>query len=252
MIYQKLMESASSLMNGLKVEDVRVGIGYTAVKNSAGGLGLAYTLREDLECGCSHIPDAGSLGGRDLAEVASYFSCRNNVIKTAIGLAAINSVAPGGNGSGLSGDVLKVLDIRPDEWVGMIGHFAPIEKKIRQVTPHLFVIDRGKGYLRGNEFRVIQEILSSCKVLIITATALLNRTLEDILQAGSRARTRVLLGPSTPLYPDVFSGHVEVLSGMVPGDKDHILQIVGQGGGTLHFGRHSHKVNILLKGNKNK
>ena len=249
MIYNKLLETAVPLMKGLTLKDVRVGIGYTVVENSAGGLGLAYTLRENLGCGCSQFSGAGTLIGRELSEVAALFGNRDNVLKSGIGLAAINSVSPGGNGSTAEGDVTKVMDIRPGEWVGMIGHFAPLEREIRKITPHLFIIDNGKGYLHNTEFRVIQEILAGCKVVIISATTLINKSLEDVLDACENARTRILLGPSTPLYPEVFKGKVQVLAGMIPKNRTQVMEIVSQGGGTLHFKKHSRKVNIVLNGN---
>ena len=69
-----------------------------------------------------------------------------------------------------------------------------------------------------------------------------------VLEKSGKARKRILLGPSTPLYGDVFAGSVDMLSGMVPEDKEGVIEIVGQGGGTLHFKKHSRKVNVILNG----
>ncbi len=248
MVCQKLLKEALPRMDGLKIEDVRIGLGYTALKNSAGGVGLAYTLKSRLHPHCTTLEMAGELKGRDLKEIAYLFLDERNVLKTALGLAAINSVAETDSDSLLTGDTINHLDIQKEDWVGMIGHFAPLEKRIKKITPHLFIIEDKVEYRRNGMYKIFDEILNSCDVVIITATTLINKTFEDIIKKTPKARKRVLLGPSTPLYAKAFQDSgIDILSGMVVEDKDKVLDIVSQGGGTMIFKNYCKKVNLLVK-----
>jgi len=251
MICKKLLDVSSARMKGLKVEDLRVGLGYTAVRNSAGGVGLAYVLRERLPEGCTHLDKAGEYIGLDLQEMAKMFMNHHNPLKASIGLAAINSVAPVENTEFHEGDVLDYLDIKKDDWVGMVGHFAPLVRRIKQTTPHLFVIEDKHEYRRNGTFRIFDEIMGNCNIMIITATTLINKTFEDILEKTKKAKKRVLLGPSAPLFREFYEGMgIDLVSGMVVEDADRVLKIVSQGGGTRFFKKYSKKVNLFYNGNK--
>jgi uncharacterized protein (DUF4213/DUF364 family) len=44
MICKRILDHSFRFMENLVVTDVRMGLGYIAVENSGGGLGLAYTI----------------------------------------------------------------------------------------------------------------------------------------------------------------------------------------------------------------
>lgn len=249
MICKKLLNLSIPRMKDLKVEDLRIGLGYIALKNSAGGVGLSYVLRDRLTPGCSQLKGAGEYIGADLENVAKMFMDHGNVLRASLGLAAINSVNPAGENGTTSGDVMEILDIQKDEWVGMVGFFAPLEKRIKKITPHLFVIEDNHEYRKNGTYRIFNEIMNNCDVMIITATSLINKTFEDILKKTEKARKRVLLGPSSPLYRDFFEGMgLDIISGMLVRDPEQVLNIVSQGGGTMDFKNYSKKVNIVMNG----
>lgn len=251
MICRKLLDISLQQMEGLKVEDLRVGLGYTAVRNSAGGIGLAYVLRDRLTGGCSHLDNAGEYTGKNLSDIANMFMDHNNPLKASLGLAAINSVSPTADSSFSSGDILDVLEIRKGDWVGMIGNFAPLVHQIRKKTPHLFVIEDKPEYRKNGQFRIFDEIMSNCDVMIITATTLINKTLEDIIMKTKKARSRALLGPSAPLFKDFYKDlGIDIISGMIVEDPDMVMNIVSQGGGTRFFKKYSRKVNMVMNGNE--
>lgn len=249
MICNKLLNLALPRMEDLKVEDLRVGLGYIAVKNSAGGVGLAYVLRERIANGCSHLGNAGEFIGMNLSDTAKMFMDHHNVLKAAIGLASINSVAPVEEEDLKTGDILEQLEIKKGDWVGMVGHFAPLVSQIKKITPHLFIIEDKMEYRKNGTYQIFNEILNQCQVIIITATSLINKTFEDILNNTPNARKRAILGPSAPLYREFFQDlGIQVVSGMVVRDKDKVIDIVSQGGGTYSFKKHSEKVNIVFNG----
>lgn len=244
MIKQKLLNATLPLMEGLTVSDVRIGLGYTAVLNSSGGLGLACTLRNKLKGGCSVYGPAGTLIGIPLSQLAGGLVESNNSVATALGLAAVNSLTPLGNLSGEEGDILESVRIGVNDKVVMIGHFAPVEKGIRAITSNL-VIFEDRNEPEGNSFdEAYEKALSVCDLAVITATSILNDTCDLILKAVPAGSRKVLLGPSTPLFPEVFAGSVDYLSGMIPQDNTAVLNVASQGGGTGHFKKFCRKVNI--------
>lgn len=81
-------------------------------------------------------------------------------------------------------------------------------------------------------------VLPACQVVIISATTLLNRTIDGILDHVKGAREVAILGPSTPWAPEIFAPrHVTLLSGMQITDPECVLRVVSEGGGTREFGK---------------
>lgn len=250
MICKKLINLATSRMQDMKVKDMRVGLGYVAVMNSAGKVGLAYVLRDRLPHGCSLLENAGNFVGMDLAYIAHMFLDHHNPLKAALGLAAINSVSPMEQNGYIEGEILDLLEIKQQDRVGMIGKFAPVLKKIKEITPNVFVIEENPEYRQNGTNMVFDEIIANCDVMIITATTLINKTFEEIIEKTRNARKKVILGPSTPLFPEFYEGlGIDFASGVIVKDGDRTLQIVGQGGGTRNFKDYVKKVNIKIPQN---
>jgi uncharacterized protein len=246
MICKRILDHSFRFMENLVVTDVRMGLGYIAVENSSGGLGLAYTFRNHLPSRCCVFKDAGSLIGKSLKDIADLFFDHHNLLNAALGLAALNSVAKVGNLDNISGDVLEHLDITRDEPVLMIGHFAPVEMQLKKLTANLSVYD-DKDNSDNNNSDAFLQIAKTSRVVLITSTTLINKTFENIIAKTPNARMRVLLGPSTPLFPDIFKNEgVHMLSGMTFEDNNKVKEIVSQGGGTMHFKKYAHKVNLLV------
>ena len=89
------------------------------------------------------------------------------------------------------------------------------------------------------------DLLPKCQVVILSATTLLNHTVDDLLGCCGSAREIALLGPSTPFLPKVFSRHgVTMLSGLQVVDAPRVLRIVSEGGGTRQFGRAVRKLSF--------
>jgi hypothetical protein len=85
----------------------------------------------------------------------------------------------------------------------------------------------------GDPVRFRELLGSWADALIVTATAILNDSIEDLLAAvDPRVRTLVL-GPTTPLVPEAFSHlPVDVLAGVVPLDPVMIERVVRHGAAT--------------------
>jgi uncharacterized protein len=90
-----------------------------------------------------------------------------------------------------------------------------------------------------------QDLLPQCQVAIISATTLLNHTIDRLLDLAKNSREIAILGPSTPFLPEIFSRHgVTMLSGLQVADPAQVLQIVSEGGGTRQFLRAVRKLSL--------
>ena len=92
------------------------------------------------------------------------------------------------------------MRLRPGERVAMVGLFRPIVPRIEATGVRLSVIER------DTPEKERRDILGACDVAIVTATTLLNGTLEGVLNELGRPRHVALIGPSTPLCEEIFRG----------------------------------------------
>jgi uncharacterized protein (DUF4213/DUF364 family) len=145
---------------------------------------------------------------------------------------------------------LRALELKPDDHVGMVGCFKPIIQPIHRRVRRLSIFERGQRSAPGLfDAHQAYTFLPECSVAVITATTLMNGTIDTLLIAAANCREVVLLGPSTPLVPEVFvnsPGGVTVLAGTVVTDTEQILRTVARGGGTRDFGIGVSKVNIRV------
>jgi uncharacterized protein (DUF4213/DUF364 family) len=238
--------------------EVRIGLSYTAVKLEDGSAGVALTFRQYAECGCASfavpsfarcsafdglLPLAGCPASDLLPRLLS-----GDPVEAAVGLACANAMAnrPGDGQQG--GDILDLLDLGSRDHVGMVGHFAPLVEAVRRRAGKLTIferIDEPDGYLRPAD--EAEKVLPGCQVALITATSIINHTLDDLLTASRNCREVVILGASTPLLPEVFAATpVTLLSGVLVTDSDAILRTVSEGGGMRLFKPHILKVNLPI------
>lgn len=232
-----------------RVSEVRLGLGYTAVLLDSSALGLAYTFRAQARGGCSAFDGLRPLVGRPASDLLPLMQSRDP-IEAAVGLACANALASRRAEALHEGDVLEHLEIGGDDEVAMVGHFGPLVETIRGRARGLSVyerVDEPHGYLRPAH--EAEEGLARCQVALVTATSIINHTIDALLEAAGSCRSVAILGASTPLLAGAFSGHnVTLLSGVVATDPASILRVVSEGGGTRQLGPHVRKVNLFLKG----
>jgi uncharacterized protein (DUF4213/DUF364 family) len=229
------------------IADVRIGLGYTAVRLDDGHCGLSYTFRNEIHEGCCVIREAGTLSGRPASLLAEW-TRSTDPIASAAGLATLNALTDVPPGAA-EADLLAELHVASSDAVGMVGYFGPLVSPLRSRGRILHIFERRphaeSGVLPES---ATAEILPQCNVVILSATTLLNRTLDGLLDHCRNAREVAILGPSTPLLPEVFLGRrLTLLSGVCVVDHpDRVLRIVSEGGGTRQFGGAVRKVTLRL------
>lgn len=244
MIVEELLSSVEDKLKGREAADVRIGMSYTGVLLDDQSFGLAYSFREEATECCEVVDKAGELGGS--AWELAKLSLTSQAVDSSVGVATLNAVL-NREVEGDEGDVLDFLDLKKDDKVGMVGNFKPLVERMGENAPELYVFERKPQ--EGNVYPdwAAEQILPEVDVAMITGTAVINKTIDHLIELSKNAREIAILGPSTPMAPQVFKKRgVTLLSGMVVEDIEKALKIISQGGGTRKLNKVSRKVNLVL------
>lgn len=234
MIIDELIEYSLLEVQQRKIKDVRAGLGYTCVMLDNGNCGLAYSFRNALGDNCDALSIAGSLIGRSSEEIIPWLK-DSNCLKSAIGLATINAVLNNSQKKQNIGSLLDIAAVSPTDIIGMVGMIKPVFEALESVTRNIYVFEEnvmkcGDIYYENS----ISIRLPECSVVFIKATCIMNHTLDKVLLYCKKAREVCIIGPSTPLCPEVFRRYgVSLLAGSIVKNADSILEIISQGGGII-------------------
>lgn len=230
-----------------RIADVRIGLGYSAVRLDNGNAGLAWTPPRS-SGGCSHLPMAGSLVGRPAEELLQMLAMEQPLLR-ALGLATANALLASLPLPKTSKEeVLDGLQITAQDHVVMVGYFGPLVKRLQQSGCRFDIIELDSsrpGVLTPQQGRLV---LAECSVAILTGTSLVTGTCDELLADLRHPREAVLLGPSAPFCAQAFAGTpLTRIAGARVVDPDGVLQVVSEGGGTPLFKPHVSFETLLLK-----
>jgi len=252
---ETLQQRSPSLLHEVKVEDLVIGIFFTGVKLSTGHAGVAFTPIGDIpEAVCcpttaARMPQAGNLKGMPVLEAVRY-AVEKNVLKSAIGVAAINGVTQLYLESGFKAegkivngaDGFDLLKIGPHETVSLVGAFGPYIRRLKTTGNPFFVIERNPLPLREDEkqfYRPESEMapaLEKSNVVVITGTAIVNQTIDAVLSRLKRGARAAIIGPTASILPDAFFRRgVGVMAGVRISDPDSMIRILKEGGSAYHL-----------------
>jgi uncharacterized protein (DUF4213/DUF364 family) len=240
---QRLEEIFRERAATVRVETLCLGLGYTAVTTSEGGIGVAYTYLE-AKTACRVAPaDLGCEGQSAEGLLARIVSPHS--LERSAALALVNALnharaltLPEDRGPEA---LLNRLAVARGTRVVMVGFFGPLVKRLEDRGAEMAVVDEHRGLGRPGEAEA--RLAGWAEVLILSATSILNDTAENLLTAAAPGVRSVLLGPSTPMVPEAFAHlSVDVLAGMVPLDPEGTLRAVRHGQGTPALARFGRKV----------
>jgi hypothetical protein len=270
-IHERLRDAMLPRAEGVILETLSIGLGYTCARMGDGGVGVAYTCLEGGASGCSMLGPDEEYEGRPAAEALKLLAPakaqggldgdagggkgrsggdgmgRN--VRRAIGLATVNALnhargldLPEDRDNGLLFDALHIC---PGARVAMVGCFTPLLGPIRSRGAELELVDRGKGM--GDEEAFRRRLGDWATAVILTSTSIVNDTIDGLLEEIGPGARVALLGPSTPMVPEAFAGlGVHVLAGTVPLDGEATLRAVRQAKGTPLIQRFSRKPTLVL------
>lgn len=230
MLAALLDELLDSLPNGA-VRDVRIGPFWTAVVTEVAGrpsCGLASTLQsKDHVHGVPSVRDAGQLTSLQARELASLVHS-DSMLEACVGMATVNALLqaqPGDWCSDQAGDLIARCGAGKP--VALVGHF-PFVDRLRQAAAPLWVLELHptEGDLPAS---AADQVIPQAQVLAMTGTTLINRTFDQLISLRRPGAIVILLGPSTPLSPVLFSYGIDVIAGSVVEQISPVLDLLSQG-----------------------
>ncbi|MEW6030253.1 MAG: DUF364 domain-containing protein [Chloroflexota bacterium] len=223
------MSVLDDLLNDLDVDapvrSVLVGSHWTVVCSRH--CGMAATLRAPHPHGREQVREAGNLlmkSARELAELARS----DELLEASIGVATLNSLLDVDESLAVEMNASEVLARRGrGKNVALVGHF-PFIPQLRQSVGRLWVIEQHPA---EDEYpaEAAGDLLPHADVVAITASALINHTLDSLLALCASTATVMILGPSTPLSPVLFDHGADIVSGTRVVDESAVLRTAGQG-----------------------
>ena len=216
--------------NEAPVRDVRVGITWTGVWGKRCGLGRTYASPATAHC---TIRDFGRLTEKTTLELADYAKSWH-LVEAAIGVAAINSmIEPKGKRDVNALDI--VMKEGKNKRVTMVGAF-PRTSELREVAKELWVLELNP-YLVDPEAGILPATAAEHKIpqsdlAVITGSALVNKSLEHLLELSRNVYT-IVLGPSTPMSEVLFDYGADLLAGVDVIKPAEIMKKISQSGGMV-------------------
>jgi uncharacterized protein (DUF4213/DUF364 family) len=243
-LYQRLESSTKNRT----VTDLRIGLGYIGVRLDNGATGIAAMLFDALPHGCTIVPAAGTFAGSPASGLLQYLICGKNPLEVAMGLATANALIESPPAETVDDrEATTYLHLQKGVKVAMVGLFSPLVERIRATGAELTIIEKNSVRMEILGDAEKKQTLKSCSVAIITATTLLNNTLEETINWLGEPRAVAILGPSTPLMPDIFQDTpVTHLGGAVVADPARVMQIISEGGGTPALRPYLRFVNLMV------
>ncbi len=224
--------------------EVRIGLGYTYVELSDGLSGVAWTPGNNPASSCTHLKQAGHLHEANEHEALELLNGKSD-LERAVGLATFNAVNLRIEREFNDSEAISRLNISSADHVVMVGHFTPVVPRIQKTGCRLDILELNPGRPGTIDLRSGPKMLAECDVAIITATSIINNTVDDLLGNLRRNRAAVMLGPSTPLCPETFkSTRISQLSGSRVENRQQVKHVISQGGGTMLMKKHMQFVNI--------
>jgi uncharacterized protein len=214
-----------SLNGDAPVRFVLVGVHWTVVCSRY--CGLASTLLGDQPHGHEKVREVGSLHHKNARELAE-FAKSDNLLEASIGVATINSLLDVDIDQAVEVNAGQVLaDRGSGKNIALVGHF-PFIPRLRQVASQLWVIEQRPAE-GEHPVEAAADLIPQAEIVALTGSAIINHTLDNLLELCHPDALVMVLGPSTPLSPILFDYGVRILSGARVVNETDALRTISQG-----------------------
>lgn len=186
-----------------------------------GSAGLYYAWLGDSQKGMGSRWQPDEFSGRHPVELARYCA-GDNEADCSLGLAAISAITrhvfrKAGFTPGDTPDSMGILDVDPADHVGMVGYFPSLVKRLRNNGTRLTVIEKKTQFHKKQENFLVSadpSALDGCNKVMITASTLLNNSIDEVLEYSRGAQRRVMIGPTAGFFPDpLFARDISAIGG---------------------------------------
>ena len=193
--------------------------GIVTLRDGSAGLYYAWLGASQKGMGSRYEPEQFS--GRHPVELARYCA-GDDEADCSLGLAAINAITrhvfrTAGFTPMDAPDSMGILDITAADHVGMVGYFPSLVKRLRNNGIRLTVIEKKPQFHKQQENFLVSadpQTLEGCTKVMITASTLLNNSLDALLDYTRQAQRRVMIGPTAGFFPDpLFARGISAIGG---------------------------------------
>lgn len=222
-LYDKLI---NAIPDNLTLKNVAVGLTWTVAVSSEGGMGLAMTTDAQTVPQSQH-----NFENMPLKEVAQLVKSWN-FIEAGIGMAAVNSwynsekrLDELSSRQGDSRFCTFDIDLKY-KTVAMVGHMRHPENTFSEVKD-FYILERSP---RSGDFpdSACEYILPKSDIVIITGSAFVNKTMPRLLELSKNADV-IITGPSTPMFPELFSFGAKRIAGLVVTKQEQMQKYAASG-----------------------
>ena len=207
------------------IRQIIVGVHWTVVCSH--GCGMASTITGEKPHAHEKVRSVGRLLELSAHELAT-FARSDNPLEASLGIAAINSLLDVDEMQAVELNAADLLASRgAGKDIALVGHF-PFIPRLKELARHLWVIE--KRPVPG-EFppEAAEDLIPRADVVALTGSAVINHTLESLLDLCQPNALVVVLGPSTPLSPVLFDHGAKLISGTRIIDEAAVLRTISQG-----------------------
>ncbi len=241
-ICEKLYALSLPKAQTVTVDRVAMGLGYTAVSTSDGGIGLSYTWFE-MKTSCTARADDVEFEGEPATLLLERITGKDMLARS-MAMALVNALnyedALQFPEDPRNDRLIELLGIEKGRHVSMVGYFGPTIQLLEKKGATVEIIDENRGL--GGKDAFFERLSSWTEALILTSTALLNDTAEGILERLGPDVKTVILGPSTPMIAGAFADFpVHMLAGIAPIRGRDVFKTVCHGLGTPALMKSCHK-----------
>jgi uncharacterized protein len=265
--YNLLLRKYKHRFENLIISDIRIGLHLTVVSLSDGSTGTSATLIENDHFRAKSRRDFGeftplNIRGRKVLDLLE--TKKESGLILSLKGAVLNAISSGIISSGEyriieNCDPVQLVDINADKTVTIVGAFQSYIRKISESKNRLFVLEmnenalddeQSKFFVPANEYR---RVLPDSDIVIITGQTLVNRTIDDLLDAISPGTQVIVTGPSGSIIPDIlFENKVSIVGSMRITHPEILFDIVGEGGTGYHLFEYYAEKICILKGDESK
>ena len=229
------------------IDEIHIGLGYTLVTLQDGRCGLCVTL-----CNAIHAfgvnNDPNDYEGRSALQLLRHIKEPDHQMSRVMAIALVNA---------LNQPFAKALAETPTDWheqlglgkgakIAMVGHFSPVFERFEETGFMVKLLDLDRDIGQPEKFYpwAVQE----ADALMITATSIVNNTLEEIVGRFSQRQLPIIvMGPSTIMHPDIYQDlPIHTIAGSAVIAKSDILKAVRNGRGTLDVHHQAKKVYLRI------
>lgn len=246
-IMQDLTELIKLKLNEIGIDDSQLSIKYffsphRVEKNHFGVIvlqnqcaGLIYTsLSDEYEKGAEQLDQHKLIGKSAVQVLTNLLEHKRTALQDMICMGLINALSDTImtnltlDTRDYQTDSFDLLNLKENDHVGMVGFFPPVVKKIEQKQIHLTIIEKKRELLQPSQHWQVTldpKKLMQCNKVIITATTVLNNSLDTLLSFCKNAEMRMLIGPTAGFLPEpLFARNIDIIGGSRVKNLDDLIE----------------------------